>query len=189
MSAVRHFFQFGSMSRVGKQVIAIPSGVQVSFDGGVLTVKGSKGELSRTIRDEVVPVIEGGTVAFRPVAQTRLGRALWGTYASHARNMITGVSTGYRKELEVHGVGYRAGMKGNQLELRVGFSHPVIIDIPEGLQVGVKDATITVEGFDKEAVGAFAARVRSVKKPEPYKGKGIRYAGEVVRRKQGKKSE
>ena len=177
------------MSRVGKQVIEIPTGVQVSFDAGVLTVRGAKGVLSRSFRDEVVPVIDGSTISFRLEARTRLGRALWGTYASHARNMITGVSDGYRKELEVHGVGYRAAMQGNNLELRVGFSHPVVISVPEGLQVGVKDTTITIDGFDKELVGAFAASVRRVKKPEPYKGKGIRYVGEVVRRKQGKKSE
>ena len=177
------------MSRIGKQVIAIPSGVQVSFDNSVLKVKGARGELSRIVRSEVAIDIADGTVTVRPVAKNRLANALWGTYASHAKNMIVGVTEGYRKGLEVHGVGYRAGMKGAQLELRVGFSHPVVLDVPEGLQVGVKDNTITVEGFDKEAVGAYAAMVRRVRKPEPYKGKGIRYAGEVVRRKQGKRSD
>ena len=189
MLAVKHFFQFGSMSRIGKQIIEIPSGVEVALSEGVLTVKGPKGQLAKPVRSEVEAVIEQNTITFRPVAKTRLAHALWGTYASHAKNMITGVTEGYTKNLEVHGVGYRVGMTGNQLELRVGFSHPVVLDIPEGLQVSVKDNTITIEGYDKELVGAFAAQVRKVKKPEPYKGKGIRYAGEVVRRKQGKKSD
>ena len=177
------------MSRIGKQTITIPAGVQVSFTDGTLTVKGPKGEIVRDVRDEVSLTVADNTVTVKPVAKTRLANALWGTYASHAKNMITGVTEGYKKELEVHGIGYRAGMQGKQLELRVGFSHPVLLDVPEGVQVSVKDTTITVEGFDKEVVGAFAATVRQTKKPEPYKGKGIRYVGEVVRRKQGKKSE
>ena len=189
MSAVRRFSKFGSMSRIGKQTITIPAGVQVSFADGTLTVKGPKGEIVRDVRDEVSLTVADNTVTVKPVAKTRLAGALWGTYASHAKNMITGVTEGYKKELEVHGIGYRAGMQGKQLELRVGFSHPVLLDVPEGVQVSVKDTTITVEGFDKEVVGAFAATVRQTKKPEPYKGKGIRYVGEVVRRKQGKKSE
>ena len=189
MSAVKHFSKFGSMSRIGKQTITIPAGVQVSFADGTLTVKGPKGEIVRDVRDEVSLTVADNTVTVKPVAKTRLANALWGTYASHAKNMITGVTEGYKKELEVHGIGYRAGMQGKQLELRVGFSHPVLLDVPEGVQVSVKGTTITVEGFDKEVVGAFAATVRQTKKPEPYKGKGIRYVGEVVRRKQGKKSE
>ena len=189
MSAVRRFSKFGSMSRIGKQTITIPAGVQVSFADGTLTVKGPKGEIVRDVRDEVSLTVADNTITVKPVAKTRLANALWGTYASHAKNMITGVTEGYKKELEVHGIGYRAGMQGKQLELRVGFSHPVLLDVPEGVQVSVKGTTITVEGFDKEVVGAFAATVRQTKKPEPYKGKGIRYVGEVVRRKQGKKSE
>ena len=141
------------------------------------------------MRDEVELTIADGSVSVKPVAKTRLALALWGTYASHTKNMINGVVNGYKKELEVQGVGYRAEMKGAQLELRVGFSHSVLVDIPAGLQVSVKDAVITIEGFDKELVGEFAAQVRRVRKPEPYKGKGIRYVGEMVRRKQGKKSD
>ena len=167
----------------------MPNGVQVSCDAGMLTVKGPKGELSRRVRDEVELTIADGSVSVKPVAKTRLALALWGTYASHTKNMINGVVNGYKKELEVQGVGYRAEMKGAQLELRVGFSHSVLVDIPAGLQVSVKDAVITIEGFDKELVGEFAAQVRRVRKPEPYKGKGIRYVGEMVRRKQGKKSD
>ena len=140
----------------------------------VWPVKGPKGELKRVIRDEVAVTVENGTVAVKPVAKTRLANNLWGTYASHAKNMIIGVTEGYRKELEVHGVGYRAEMKGAQLMLRVGFSHPVMIDVPEGLQVSVgRDNRIAVEGFDKELVGSFAARIRRVEKaPNPTRGRG-----------------
>ena len=167
----------------------IPSGVEVSYTSGRLTVKGPKGELSRSVRDEMSFVIADGSLSVNPVARTRFARALWGTYASHARNMVVGVTEGFKKELEVQGVGYRAEMKGSQLVLQVGFSHPVAMDVPVGLEVQVKDNVITVEGADKETVSAFAAEVRQVRKPEPYTGKGIRYVGEAVRRKQSKRSE
>ena len=176
------------MSRIGKQILDIPNNVQVSCVDGVLLVKGPKGELSRTIRDEIKMEITDKTVEVKPVANNRLAQSLWGTYASHAKNMMHGVTEGYTKDLEVHGVGYRSEITGKQLILRVGFSHPVVIDIPEGLEVTAKDNKIKVTGFDKELVGKFTAEVRQTKKPEPYKGKGIRYAGEVIRRKQGKKS-
>ena len=189
MSAGKHFFQFGNMSRIGSQKIAIPEGVQIAFQDSVLTVKGPKGELKRTMRDEIALNIGDGVVTVEKKAKSRLADKLWGTYAAHTKNMIVGVTEGYKKELEVRGIGYRVEMKGNQLVLHVGFSHPVIFDIPEGLQVGVQDVTITIEGFDKEQVGQFAAKVRRVKKPDPYKDKGVRYVGEVVRRKQGKKAE
>ena len=189
MSAGKHFFQFGNMSRIGSQKITIPSGVQVSFQEGMLTVKGPKGGLSRQVRDEVTVTIKNDELAVEKKADTRLANKLWGTYASHAKNMIIGVTEGYKKELEVRGIGYRTEMKGSQLVLHVGFSHPVIFDVPEELQVSVNDLTITIEGFDKEKVGQFAANIRRVKKPDPYKDKGVRYVGEVVRRKQGKKAE
>ena len=176
------------MSRIGKQSLSLPDGVAVALSDGVLTVTGPKGVLSRPVRDEIEFSVASDSVSLRPVSSSRLARNLWGTYASHMRNMVLGVTEGYRKQLEVHGVGYRAEMKGGALELRVGFSHPVLLSIPEGLEVEVKDAVITVSGMDKEAVGQFAAEVRRVRKPEPYKGKGIRYVGEVVRRKQGKKA-
>ena len=175
------------MSRIGQQKINIPQGVEVALDKNILTVKGPKGENKRTFRDEISIQIDGSEISVNPVAKNRLARSLWGTYASHIRNMIIGVTDGYKKELEVSGVGYRAEMKGVQLQLRVGYSHPVLLDIPTGLQVSTKDNVITVEGFNKEAVGKFAAEVRQVRKPEPYKGKGIKYVGEVIRRKQGKK--
>ena len=189
MSAGRHFFQFGNMSRIGAQKIAIPESVQVAFQDSVLTVKGPKGELTRVVRDEIAVQIADSVVTIEKKAKTRLANKLWGTYAAHAKNMIVGVTEGYKKELEVRGIGYRVEMKGKQLVLHVGFSHPVEFDVPEGLQVSVEDVTITIEGFDKEQVGQFAAQVRRVKKPDPYKDKGVRYVGEVVRRKQGKKAE
>lgn len=177
------------MSRIGKQIFQIPSGVQVSFETPTLTIKGPKGELKRNVRDEIEVVIKDGSVSVNPVAKTKLAKSLYGTYASHINNMIKGVTEGYTKSLEVHGVGYRAEMQGDKLSLKVGFSHPVLLDIPNGLKVTVsKDNVITVEGFDKEAVGSFAAIVRQVKKPEPYKGKGVRYAGEQIKLKQGKKT-
>ena len=184
---VKHFFPFGNMSRIGAQKITIPSGVDVSFADGVLQVKGPKGQLSRSVRSEVTFSIADGEISVQPTTKTRLASSLWGTYASHAKNMIFGVTEGYTKELEVQGVGYRAEVGGQDLVLHVGFSHPISMPIPEGVQASVKDAIITIEGFDKEAVTLFAAQVRAVKKPEPYKGKGIRYVDEEVRRKQGKK--
>ena len=177
------------MSRIGSQKIIIPDSVQVAFQEGMLTVKGPKGELTRKVRDEISFTIKDKEIGVEKKAKTRLADELWGTYASHAKNMIAGVTEGYKKELEVRGIGYRTEMKGAQLVLHVGFSHPVVFDVPEGLQVQVQDVTITIEGFDKEKIGQFAAKVRQVKKPDPYKDKGIRYVGEVVRRKQGKKAE
>ena len=177
------------MSRIGSQKITVPSEVQVTFQDSNLTVKGPKGEISKKIRDEVTFIVEDGKMSVKKMAKTHLADMLWGTYASHAKNMIIGVTDGYKKELEVRGIGYRTEMKDNQLMLHVGFSHPVVYKVPEGLQVNVQDLTITIEGFDKEKVGQFAAQVRRVKKPDPYKDKGVRYVGEVVRRKQGKKVE
>ncbi len=185
---VKYFLQFGNMSRIGKRPIPIPEGVQVTFDGAVLTVKGPKGTLHRDIRKDVAITIADDTVVVTPALKTRIVKSLWGTYASHITNMVIGVTEGYRKILLVTGVGYRVEKKGETISLKVGFSHTVDLSIPQGLSVEVKDNTITIDGFDKELVGAFAAEVRAVKKAEPYKGKGIRYHDEVVRRKQGKKA-
>lgn len=176
------------MSRIGKEKITIPVGVDVSFEGRALHIKGPKGEMNRTIPDEISVNIEKGILAVEPVAKTKIAQSLWGTYASHAKNMVYGVTEGYTKVLEVHGIGYRSEMAGNKLVLKVGFSHAVEKEVPQGLEVTVKDNLITIHGFDKELVGEFAAKVRLVRKPEPYKGKGIRYQGEIVRRKQGKKT-
>lgn len=177
------------MSRIGKQIIEIPQGTTVSVADGVYTVKGPKGELKKAFRDDVVITIDGDKITFVPKdAKSKLGNALWGTYASILGNMIQGVNTPYSKKLEIQGVGYKVEMNGKQLKFALGFSHDVLIDISDSLDVVVEKNTISVTGIDKEEVGRFAANVRAQKKPEPYKGKGIRYEGENVRRKQGKKS-
>ena len=175
------------MSRLGKQPVAIPSGVEVNVAEGVLTVKGPKATLSRPVTSDVGIKIEGSEVVLTP-GETEAAPALWGTYAAHLRNMITGVTDGFTKILEIEGVGYRAEVKGKELVLNVGFSHPVALEIPEGITAEVQKNVITLTGSDKEALGQFAANVRKVKKPEPYKGKGIRYQGEYIIRKQGKKA-
>lgn len=176
------------MSRLGKQPIAIPQGVEASFNDGVLTVKGAKGTLTQEVRPIVSVAVENGTIQFTPKKETLEARALWGTYAALTHNMIAGVTEGFKKVLEIEGVGYRADAQGQKLTLSVGFSHPVVIEVPQGITATVEKNVITITGFDKHAVGQFAANVRKVKKPEPYKGKGIRYQGEYIIRKQGKKA-
>lgn len=178
------------MSRIGKQIIEIPQGTTVTVDGGVYTVKGPKGELSRSFREEVVITIDGNNITFAPKSErNKLSKSLWGTYASHMKNMIVGVNTPYEKKLVLEGVGFKVDMDGGKrLKFALGFSHEVFVDVPETLTVTAEKNTITVTGIDKEEVGRFTANVRALKKPEPYKGKGLRYVGEVVRRKQGKKS-
>lgn len=176
------------MSRLGKKPIAIPKGVEATFADGVLTVTGAKGTLVRPIRDEVGVTIADGMITFTPNADTKLAQALWGTYAAHFRNMAKGVSTGFEKKLELEGVGYRAEVQGAKLKLSVGFSHPVFLETPAGLTVTAEKNAITVTGIDKDAVGQHSADIRAVKKPEPYKGKGIHYVGEYIIRKQGKKA-
>lgn len=176
------------MSRIGKQPILIPEKTTITVDGGVVSVRGPHGELSRRFRDEIDIVAADGAVNLSLAKKTKLARALWGTYASHIGNMVQGVSTPFAKVLLIEGVGFRAEQSGNVLTLQLGFSHPVVITVPEGLSVSIVKNVITVSGIDKEAVGQFAAYVRAIKKPEPYKGKGIRYSNEVVRRKQGKKT-
>ncbi len=175
------------MSRLGKQPVQVPANVQVTFDAGVLTVKGPKGELSRAVLPEIVVTIDNGVVTFTKAEDTKSARALWGTYAAHLRNMIAGVTEGYKKILEIEGVGYKAEAQGNKIKLVVGFSHPVELVAPQGVEVINEKNVVTVSGIDKELVGQFAADIRAVKKPEPYKGKGIHYKGEYIIRKQGKK--
>lgn len=176
------------MSRTGKLAIKIPAGVEVASASDTITVKGKGGTLTRPVHPSIVITVEGGQISVAPKNDTRLARALWGTYAAHVRNMVTGVGTPFSKRLDVQGIGYRAELSGKALKLSVGFSHPVLLEIPEGLTTLVEKNIITVSGIDKDAVGQFAAKIRSTKKPEPYKGKGIRYEGEVVREKQGKKA-
>lgn len=176
------------MSRLGKKPIAIPEKTEVTFSDHVLSVKGPLGELSRPILPEVGITIADGTVTVTPEKKTKQAQALWGTYASHLQNMIDGVNKVFEKKLVIEGVGYRWSMAGNTIELGLGFSHPVKVEVPEGLKVEVEKSNMTISGIDKDLVGKFAAEVRALKKPEPYKGKGIRYEDEVIRRKQGKKN-
>ncbi len=160
----------------------------MAYTNGVLTVTGPKGALTKPMVELVTITIEGEHVTFAPTGKTVLAQKLWGTYAAHLINMIKGVTEGYTRILELEGVGYRAEVKGKQLVLAVGFSHPVPLDIPEGVHALVEKTVITLTGNDKDVLGQFAANVRKVKKPEPYKGKGIRYRGEFIIRKQGKKA-
>ncbi len=175
------------MSRLGKQPVTIPAGVTVSFENGLLTVAGPKGTLTRVMKSDVSIVIADSQVTLTP-GTTPDAKALWGTYAAHVRNMVKGVTEGFTKILEIEGVGYRAELKGNSLGLSVGFSHPVALEVPAGITALVEKSVVTLTGADKDALGQFAANVRKVKKPEPYKGKGIRYRGEFIIRKQGKKA-
>lgn len=155
---------------------------------GVFSVKGSKGSLSRPLKSDVSVAIEGNVVTLTPARENDFARALWGTYASHILNMIEGVTKGYVKKLEIEGVGYRGEVKGKKLVLAVGLSHPVEIAIPDGIEMLIEKGVFTISGIDKDVLGQFAATVRSQKPPEPYKGKGIRYQGEYIIRKQGKKA-
>jgi large subunit ribosomal protein L6 len=176
------------MSRLAKNPIEIPVGVTVATKGGALLVSGPKGKLERPVFSEIIFTITDKDVVLAPKKKTLFLRALLGTYAAHVKNMITGVTKGFEKKLIIEGIGYKAVLAGKELVLSLGFSHPVKLKIPEGLAVAVEKNAITVSGADKEIVGQFASVIRSKKIPEPYKGKGIRYDGEVVRRKQGKKA-
>jgi large subunit ribosomal protein L6 len=175
------------MSRVGKNPIQVPSGVDIKVDGSDVTVKGPKGELKRRFHERVSISVDDGVATVDRSDETRQSRALHGLSRALLANMVTGVSEGFRRELEIQGVGYRAQLKGKDLELQVGYSHPVTIPAPTGITFEVPEPTkVSVSGIDKEVVGQVAANVRKVRPPEPYKGKGIRYVGEYVRRKAGK---
>lgn len=176
------------MSRKGKKEIKIPEKTTATFNAGVFTVKGPLGELSKTFRPEIEVAIKDGAIALTPKFINLENRALWGTYASHVKNMLEGVNKLYEKKLIVEGIGFRSEVKGVNMNFSLGFSHPVALAIPQGLKVTAEKNLVTITGSDKELVGEFAAKIRSLKKPEPYKGTGIRYDGEVIRRKQGKKS-
>lgn len=176
------------MSRIGKQAIVLPQGVEASIASGIFTVKGPKGTLTRAMQDDVSVSITPEGITLAPANETKFANALWGTYAAHIINMIEGVTKGFTKVLQVEGVGYRGEVKGQNLIMQLGFSHPVSFDIPQGVTVTAEKGTFTITGIDKEVVGQFAAVVRAKKKPEPYKGKGIRYQGEYIIRKQGKKA-
>jgi large subunit ribosomal protein L6 len=175
------------MSRIGKRPISIPSKVSVAIDGQSVLVKGPKGELSRVLPNEVEVSQEGETVVVKRRDESRAARQRHGLSRTLVANMVEGVSQGFQRRLEIIGVGYRAAVQGKNLNLSMGFSHPVQIEPPDGIQFAVENNTnVTVTGIDKEIVGNTAARIRAVRPPEPYKGKGIRYFGEVVKRKAGK---
>lgn len=175
------------MSRIGKSPISIPAKVQITINGSHINIKGPKGELSRVLPQAITVEQEGETLLVKRRDESRSSRQLHGLSRSLVANMVEGVSQGFQRRLEIQGVGYRAQVQGRNLTLSVGYSHPVQIEPPEGIQLAVEANTnVIVSGFDKELVGNIAARIRDVRPPEPYKGKGIRYAGEVVRRKAGK---
>lgn len=179
------------MSRIGKNPITIPSGVEVKVNGTTVTVKGSKGELTQEVDTCVELAVEDGTITFTRESESPSHRAKHGLYRALINNMIVGVSEGFKKELEVVGVGYRANAAGQRLELALGFSHPIVIELPSEIKVSTETVKgqaplITLESYDKQLIGQVAAKIRSFRKPEPYKGKGIKFKGEQIRRKAGK---
>ena len=177
------------MSRIGNRILTVPEGVTVTNENGCITVKGPKGELSLALNPNLKVSVEGTEIKVERNSEIKTTKQIHGTTNALIANMIKGVSEGYEKGFEILGVGYRFNVKGKVLEISAGYSHKVNLDIPEGITVTSESATeITVKGIDKEAVGKFAAEIREVRKPEPYKGKGIRYKGEYVRRKEGKKA-
>jgi len=176
------------MSRIGKKPIQIPQGVEVSIKENVVETKGPKGALSCVVPFELSVEKKENELLFDVKKQTKTSSALWGLFRSLVQNNVIGVSDGFQKQLEIIGVGFKANVEGKNLNLSLGFSHPVKLEIPEGLAVVVEKNIITITGIDKQKVGQFTAVIRALKKPEPYKGKGIRYVGEKVRRKEGKKA-
>ncbi len=176
------------MSRLAKKPIVLPPKTEVSYSGGIVTVKGPLGTLTKTFRPFVNIAIENGTVSMTPSGDSSEGKVLIGTYVAHLRNMIQGVNKVFERKLIVEGIGYKADVKGTTLALALGFSHPINVPIPSDLKVVSEKNTITISGIDCEKVGQFAADVHAFKKPEPYLGKGVRYSDEVVRRKEGKKA-
>lgn len=176
------------MSRLGKKGVIIPAGTTVTQSDTAITVKGPLGELNRDFLDAIEIKIEGDNITFTPKNNSKETRALWGTYASHLYNMVSGVNKTFEKKLLIEGVGYKVEPQSNTLVFSLGFSHKVPMEIPKDVKAVVEKNTITLSSINKESVGRFAAEIRARKKPEPYKGKGIRYSDEVVRRKQGKKS-
>ena len=176
------------MSQIGKKPIEIPEKVEVKIEGRAILVRGPKGELSREILPEINVALQDKNLLVSPKIKTKRAKAFWGLTRTLIDNLIKGVTVGYEKKLEMKGVGYRANTEGNDIILHLGFSHPVKIESPEGIKFLVEKNIITVSGIDKELVGQIAAKIRRVRPPEPYKGKGVRYLGELVRRKVGKKA-
>ena len=176
------------MSRVGKNPVAVPSGVTVAVDGRLVTAKGKLGELKLNLGDQVTAKLQDGKLVCAPVNDSKKARMQWGTTRNLMRNMVQGVSQGFKRNLEINGVGYRAAVQGKMLQLQLGYSHDINYPIPEGIQIKCEKPTaISITGFDKQKVGQVAAEIRSYRGPEPYKGKGIKYDTETIRRKEGKK--
>jgi large subunit ribosomal protein L6 len=176
------------MSRIGKHPVAIPTGVQAALAGQVLNISGGKGKLSLAISSDVIATVADGHITIAPKDESKRSRAMWGTTRALVNNMVTGVSTGFTRQLEINGVGYRAAIQGRNLQLQLGYSHDIIYPIPENIQIACERPTlIAISGADKQRVGQVAAEIRAYRGPEPYKGKGIKYSDEVIRRKEGKK--
>ena len=176
------------MSRTGKKPVAIPSGVTASIEGGVVSMKGPKGTLTIPMADEVTYALEDGKLSVAPANATKRARSFWGMQRTLIQNLVTGVTEGYTKVLEITGVGYRANAQGKTLKLQLGYSHDVDFAVPEGIEIKTPDnTTVEISGIDKQQVGQVAAEIRRWRKPEPYKGKGIKYRGEYIFRKEGKK--
>ncbi len=176
------------MSKIGKQELVIPTGVEITKSGSLLTVKGPKGTVTKNLRTDIEITITPKLVTLATKRNDKFSKSLWGTYASHIKNMIAGVITPYQKKLILEGVGFKSEVKGEELHFALGFSHPVVIKIPDTITATAEKNVISITGIDKELVGSFTAAIRTLKKPEPYKGKGMRYEDEVIRRKQGKKT-
>ena len=177
------------MSRIGNKVIVLPAGVELTNNDNVVTVKGPKGELTLDLVKNISVKVVDNTVVVEPLKDDKFTHAMHGTTNANIKNMIIGVSEGYTKGLEIVGVGYKFNPQGNKLTINAGYSHPVVMEVPDGITVkGISNTEIELSGIDKEKIGEFAANIRKVRKPEPYKGKGIKYKGEVIRRKEGKKA-
>ena len=176
------------MSRIGKKAVPVPAGVTANIANGTLSVKGPKGTLQLAMRDEITYTVEDGGISVQPTNDSKQARAFWGMQRTLVQNLVTGVTDGFTKKLLITGVGYRAAAQGRNLKLQLGYSHDVNIDVPADLEVKTPDnTTIEISGADKQKVGQLAAEIRRWRKPEPYKGKGIKYAGEFIFRKEGKK--
>ena len=176
------------MSRIGKKLITLPEKTEISIVDGFIVVKGPLGEIKRTLHPNIEIEINEKEVTVHPKKENLETRALWGTFASHITNMIQGVNKAFERKLVLEGIGFKSEVKGNKIVFALGFSHPVEVEIPEGLKVTAEKNLISVSGINKDEVGSFTAMLRALKKPEPYKGKGMRYEDEVIKRKQGKKS-
>lgn len=176
------------MSRIGKKPVPVPSGVTAAVEGQLVKIKGSKGELSFRVPEDCSVALENGEISVQPRSQSKRARALWGTSRARVANLVTGVTNGFEKKLEINGVGYKAAVNGKVLKLSLGYSHDIDYDIPAGVAIVTpKPTEIVVTGIDKQVVGQTAAEIRDYRGPEPYKGKGVKYAGEFIFRKEGKK--